>query len=56
MNRRQKKVAVTYTIDQNVLQKFHTWLDRQSIKPSKTAVVEAALREFLERQEIKERR
>jgi hypothetical protein len=56
MNPRPKKVAVTYTIDPNVLQEFQAWLDRQSIKPSKTAVVEAALREFLQRQKTKERR
>ena len=56
MNPRPKKVAVTFTIDPDVLQEFQTWLDRQSIRPSKTAVVEAALREFLKRQKTKERR
>jgi len=45
-----RKIAVTYSIDREILQEFQAWLDRQPIKPSKTAVVEVALREFLQRQ------
>jgi hypothetical protein len=56
MNPRTKKIAVTYTIDPNLLQEFQAWLDQQPIKPSKTAVVEAALRQFLQRQKVKEKR
>jgi hypothetical protein len=51
-----RKIAVTYSIDREILQEFQAWLDRQPIKPSKTAVVEVALREFLQRQKTKGRR
>jgi hypothetical protein len=50
-----RKIAVTYSIDRNILAEFQAWLDEQPFRPSKTAVVEVALREFLQRQKTKKR-
>jgi len=48
MQKRDKR-PVTYSLDADLLDEFEKWVEKQSPKPSKTAVVETALREFLKR-------
>ena len=44
-----KRKPVTYTIDADLLAELDVWLEAQPVKHSKTAVVEAALRDFLKK-------
>lgn len=45
------KKMVSYALDPELLARLNKWLARQDVAPSKTAVIEAALREFLEKRE-----
>jgi metal-responsive CopG/Arc/MetJ family transcriptional regulator len=47
---RLKKLFTLY-LDPKLLARLEAWLSRQDVPPSRTAVVEAALREFLEKRE-----
>lgn len=49
---RQKKMT-SLALDPAVLVRLDKWLAKQEFPPTKTAVVEAALREFLDRREGK---
>lgn len=49
---RQKK-PVSYALDPKLLARLDAWLAKQDVAPSKTAVIEAALRDWLERREGK---
>lgn len=49
---RQKK-PVSYALDPKLLARLKAWLSRQEFPPSQTAVIETAIREFLERREAK---
>lgn len=49
---RQKK-PVSYALDPKLVERLEKWLSRQSPPVKKTAAVETALVEFLDRQESK---
>jgi Arc/MetJ-type ribon-helix-helix transcriptional regulator len=42
------KKAATFMIDESVLAQMRQWIANQPAPPSQSAVVEAALRQFLE--------
>ena len=46
-NNRNKKM-VSYALAPDLLKRLDDWLDRQELPPSKTAVVEAALKAWLD--------
>lgn len=50
------KRQVSFLIDERVLDRVDQWRSRQEIAPAKTAVLELALREFLERREEKKKK
>jgi predicted transcriptional regulator len=45
------KKMISLAIDPELLARLDAWLSRQEIRPSKTAVVETALRRFLDAEE-----
>lgn len=47
------KTMTTLALDPALLERIKAWMDRQDVPPSKTAVFETALREFLEKRERK---
>ncbi len=47
------KKPVSLALDPDLLERLEAWIARQEFPPSKTAVFEAALQEFLERREKK---
>lgn len=49
MDMGRNKKMVTYAVEPELLDRIEAWRTSQDVPPSKTAVVEAALREFLER-------
>lgn len=46
---------ITLTIDPGLMVRLEKWLGEQEFPPAKNAVVEAALREWLDRRESKAR-
>jgi len=46
------KKMVSYALAPELLDRLDAWLASQELPPSKTAVVEMALREFLEKREV----
>jgi hypothetical protein len=50
------KKMVTFAIDPDLLRRLGVWISAQEVAPSKTAVFEAALREWLDAREKKGRR
>jgi predicted transcriptional regulator len=48
MDMSRKKKMVSFALDPEILAKLDAWLAKQEFPPSKTAVVEAALKAFLE--------
>lgn len=46
---KQNRIARTYLLDPELLRQLEAWCEAQAAAPSRTAVVEAALREFLHR-------
>lgn len=51
------KKMISLALDPELLAKMDAWIARQEFPPSKTAVLETALREFLERRDgLKETR
>ena len=53
-SRRMKKM-VSFALDVTLLERLDTWLDSREPAPSKTRVLEVALREFLDRWEKRKR-
>jgi hypothetical protein len=51
---RAKKV-IGLALDPKLLERLEKWRQSQDVPPTKTAVHEAALQEFLDRREIKKR-
>ena len=49
------KKMVSYALDPALLQRLDDWLARQEVAPSKTAVIEAALKAWLDEREPKKR-
>ncbi len=49
------KKMVSYALDPALLQRLDEWLARQEVAPSKTAVIEAALKAWLDDREPKKR-
>jgi hypothetical protein len=49
MDMSRNKKMVTLAIDPEILDRIELWRASQDVPPSKTAVHEAALREFLEK-------
>lgn len=47
------KRMTSLALDPELLERIEAWISKQDVTPSKTAVFEAALREFLERRERK---
>ena len=47
------KKMVSYALDPELLQRLDDWLARQDVAPSKTAVIEAALRAWLDERDPK---
>lgn len=47
---------VSYALDPKLLDRLDKWRKAQDVPPTKTAIFETALREFLERREKKEAR
>lgn len=47
------KKPVSFALDPKLLARLRAWIDKQDIPLSQTAVVETAIREFLERRESK---
>lgn len=47
------KKMISFALDPVLLERLDKWLSKQELKPSKTAVLELALREFLDRREAK---
>lgn len=50
------KKHVNLALDPELLEKLFAWIARQDVPPSKTAVFETAIREFLEKREKAPRR
>lgn len=48
MDMARKKKMVSFALDPEILKKLDEWIAAQPVPPSKTAVVEAALRRFLD--------
>jgi len=48
MDMRRNKKMVSYALDPELLKRLDEWLSRQEFPPSKTAVVEAALKAWLD--------
>jgi len=49
----RNKKMVSYALDPELLARLDAWLAKQEFPPSKTAVVEAALKAFLDSREEK---
>lgn len=49
------KKMVSYALDPALLQRLDEWMARQEVAPSKTAVIEAALKAWLDDREPKKR-
>ena len=47
MKNTRKKKMISLAIDPDVLADLEKWIARQQVAPSKTAVIEAALRAFI---------
>ena len=47
------KKMTSYALDPALLKRMDAWLSKQEFPPTKTAVIEAALREFLDARERK---
>lgn len=56
MNITRNKKVVGLALDSELLIRLDTWRLAQDVPPSKTACLEAAIREFLKRRERKDRR
>jgi predicted transcriptional regulator len=52
---RQKKM-VSYALDPELLARLDKWLRQQEFPPSKTAVIERSLSEFLDNREARDAR
>lgn len=51
MEMARRKKMVSYALDPKLLERLDVWLERQEFPPSKTTVIETALREFLEKRD-----
>jgi predicted transcriptional regulator len=51
MSMARLKKMVSYALDPDLLKRLDDWIARQEVPPSKTAVIEAALRSFLDTRE-----
>lgn len=56
MSMARLKKMVSYALDPDLLKRLDAWLARQDPAPSKTAVIETALRDWLDGREAKEKR
>ena len=53
MEKGRLKKMVSYALDPELLKLMDRWISEQDVPPSKTAFVETAIREFLERRKRK---
>ena len=53
MEMARTKKMVSHALDPALLARMDKWISEQEVPPSKTAVVEAALREFFDKREKK---
>lgn len=44
----RNKKMVSYALDPELLEKLDQWIAAQAVPPSKTAVIEAALKQFID--------
>lgn len=51
MDMTRTKKMVSFALDPALLARLDGWIERQELSPTKTAVIELALREFLDRRE-----
>jgi hypothetical protein len=51
MNPNRPKQMVTFTIDPDVIKRLKAWIDQQEPQPRQNAVVETALKRFLDENE-----
>jgi hypothetical protein len=51
MNTKRHKQMVTFTIDPDVIERLKAWIDRQEPQPRQNAVVETAIKRFLDENE-----
>jgi len=56
MEMTRQKIMRSYALDPALLERLEKWLAQQNPPPSRTGVIEAALREFLNAREKKERK
>lgn len=47
------KKMMSFALDPQLIERMEAWIGRQDVRMSKTAVIEAALREFLDAREAK---
>lgn len=52
----RNKKPLNMAIDPALLGRLKAWIEKQTVPPSMTAVIEAALRDWLDRQEGKSRK
>lgn len=45
------KIAVSYKMDEQLLERMRAYIERHKLRPSQIAIIEAALREYLDREE-----
>jgi|GEM_PF-2099057 len=50
------KKMVSYALDPDLLKRLDDWISRQEVPPSKTAVIEAALKSWLDDREPERKR
>lgn len=53
MDMARKKQMVSFTLDPDLIERLEKWLAKHEFPPKKVDVMEAALREFLDRREGK---
>jgi len=56
MDMTRHKKMVSYALDPAILRRLDEWRARQDPAPSKTAIIESALRDWLDGRESKEKR
>lgn len=50
MDMARRKIMVSFALDPDLIKRLELWLEGQELRPSKTAVIEVALKQFLDRQ------
>lgn len=53
MEMARNKIMRSYALDADLLERLEKWLAAQNPPPSRTGVIETALRDFLDKRELK---